>query len=64
MQREDAQFHAALTAFSAAFAGARIVDRDVQLGEGLRWSWIAELTDGRLCAVWLVSDAGEPERVI
>lgn len=51
MEREAALLRAAETAFLAAFVGARIVERDVQLGSGLRWTWLAVLSDGALCAV-------------
>lgn len=53
MEREAATLRAAESAFLAAFVGARIVERDVQLGSGLRWTWLAELSDGALCAVSL-----------
>lgn len=51
MEREAALLRATETAFLAAFVGARIVERDVQLGSGLRWTWLAVLSDGALCAV-------------
>ncbi|MBL8804323.1 MAG: hypothetical protein JNN27_20160 [Planctomycetes bacterium] len=51
MEREAALLRAAETAFLAVFVGARIVERDVQLGSGLRWTWLAVLSDGALCAV-------------
>jgi len=51
LEREETLLRAAETAFLAAFVGARIVERDVQLGSGLRWTWLAVLSDGALCAV-------------
>lgn len=57
MEREDSLHRAAQAAFVAAFVGARILDRDVQVGAQVAWAWIAELVDGRLCAVMLVPHA-------
>jgi hypothetical protein len=51
LEREAALLRAAESAFLAVFVGARIVERDVQLGSGLRWTWLAVLSDGALCAV-------------
>ncbi len=57
LEREGTQIRAAESAFAAAFAGARVVDRGVQCGDGAAWSWIAELPGGRICAVLLLARA-------
>lgn len=57
MEREEALIRAALTAFSEAFPGARIVEYDLELGEGPVWAWLAELADGGLCVASVVDEA-------
>lgn len=61
MEREDVLIRAALTAFSEAFPGARVVERDLELGEGPRWAWLAELSNGGLCVVRVVDEARAEE---
>jgi hypothetical protein len=61
LEREGTQIRAAESAFAAAFAGARVVDRGVQCGDGAAWSWIAELPGGRICAVLLLTRAGRED---
>jgi hypothetical protein len=58
LEREETRVRAAQSAFAAAFAGARVVDRGLQCGDGVAWTWVAELAGGRLCAVLLAAHAG------
>lgn len=57
LEREDSTVGAALSAFVKTFANARVVERDLALGDGRAWSWLAELADGGLCAVLVVEEA-------
>lgn len=57
MEREESLLRAALTAFSEAFSGSRVVDRDLELGDGPCWAWLAELADGGLCVALVVDEA-------
>ncbi len=57
LEREDLLVGAALSAFVEAFPNARVVARDLALGDGRAWSWLAQLPDGALCAVFVVDEA-------